>query len=434
MLKQLKSVYDYLPKQYLTFLKYIPDRLLFGKSYINYKSKVSFDKNIINKNLYETLLYAKKHTMYGKDNIPDYITEENSIEILNLLPVVTSYDIATNLDYYVSDEFNKFNSYYTTTGGTGRNPTTILLSNEAYGIEWAHVHHIWSFAGYDKKKHLKLTLRGKSFKGDKLVEYNPIYNELVVDTFKIKENNFVHLLKELKKYDIKYIHGYPSLVKEFMVYFTKFNYKPNIKGIFLASEGVSIEDKIKMQKFFNCKVLSFYGQTERALIAADFDSNDIHKVYTSYGYPKVVDGELIITSFVNRALPLINYRIGDGAELFEDTKNIYLKNLKGRWGKDFVYLDENKKIPTASINLHSKIQDEIVFYQIHQKEFAKIEIRVIQKATRDMESEELLEVFGNEMKTNLKDFEIVVKLVSEDEIVKSHRGKMILLVQELKFE
>lgn len=432
MLKQLKSIYDYLPKQYLTFLKYIPDRLLFGKSYINYKSKVSFDKNLINKNLYETLLYAKKHTRYGKENIPNYLTEENSIEILNSLPVVTSHDLATNLNYYVSDEFNKFNSYYTTTGGTGRHPTTILLSNELYGIEWAHVHHIWSCTGYERKKHLKLTLRGKSFKGDKLVEYNPIYNELVVDTFKIKESNFNILLNELKKYDIKYIHGYPSLLKEYMVYFEKFNYKPNLKGIFLASEGISIEDKIQMKKFFNCKILSFYGQTERALIAADFEANDMHKVYTSYGYPRIVDGELIVTSFVNRALPLINYRIGDGAEIVEDDKYIYIKNLKGRWGKDFIYLDENKKIPTASINLHSEIQDEIVFYQIHQKEFAKIEIKVLQKSTSDMNGDKLLKIFGSEMRVNLQDFEVDVELVDDSGIVKSQRGKMMLLVQELK--
>jgi len=38
---------------------------------------------------------------------------------------------------------------------------------------------------------------------------------------------------------------------------------------------------------------------------------------------------------------------------------------------------------------------------------------------------------GDEMRTNLKDFKIDVRLVGEDEIVKSHRGKMILLVQEL---
>ncbi len=166
-------------------------------------------------------------------------------------------------------------------------------------------------------------------------------------------------------------------------------------------------------------------------LAVDVDANDMFKVYTSYGYPRVVDGELVATSFVNRALPLINYKMGDGAEIIEDDKYIYIKNLKGRWGKDFVYLDKTKKIPTASINLHSKIQDEILFYQIHQKEFRKIDIKILQKVTSSMTEDKLLEVFGSEMRENLKDFEINVQLVDEDKIQKSHRGKMILLVQEI---
>lgn len=431
MLATIKKIYDALPKEYLKFLRYIPDRMLFGKSYMAWKDLVSFDKSLIDKNLFDTLNYAREHTAFGRDHIPARFDIKDAKNILESLPLVTSADLANNLDYYISDKFNKFNSYTTTTGGTGRNPTMILLSNELYGIEWAHVHHIWAVAGYDRRRDVKLTLRGKSFKGDKLCEYNPLYNELVVDVFKIKSDNFPQLLEEIKKYAIKYIHGYPSLVKEYMVYFQKYHYMPRLKGILLASEGVSVEDKRQMSEFFGCKVLSFYGQSERALIAADFDGNDMHRVYTSYGYPRVVNGELVITSFVNRALPLINYQIGDGAEIIEDDHYLYLKNLTSRRGKDFVYLTKDKKISTAAINLHSPIQGEILYYQIHQKEFGKIEIRVLQKKTSIVPAEHLLKVFGDEMKANLKEFEVTVRIVHEDEIVKSHRGKMILLVQEL---
>lgn len=432
MLKQLKKIYDQLPKKYIKFLKYIPDRVLFGKSYMEWGSKVSFDKNIIDANLVEILNYAREHTEYGRQNIPQNVTPANAREVLESLPLVSSYDLSTNLEYYISDEFKGRNSYLTTTGGTGRNPTSILLSNQSYGIEWAHMHHIWSLAGYSKKKDLKLTLRGKSLKGDRLVEFNPIYNELVVDTFNVKDANFAQFIKEVEPYEITYIHGYPSLVKEFMVYFEKYNYKPKLKGVFLGSEGATPEEKKLISDFFGCKVVHWYGQSEKVALAFDVDGDGRFRVYTSYGYPRVVDGELVATTFVNHALPLINYKMGDGAEIVEDGKHLYIKNLRGRWGKDFVYLDKNKKIPTASINLHSSIQDEIVFYQIHQKEFAKIEIRVLKKATSSMKSDELLEMFGSEMRANLKDFEITVRLVEENEIVKSHRGKMILLVQELK--
>ncbi len=432
MLATMKQIYDVLPKKYLKFLRYIPDRLLFGKSYIEWKSKVSFDKNLIDQNLFDTLNYAREHTAYGKDHIPKKFDISEVKTILESLPMVSAYDIATNLDYYTSDEFNRFNSYTTTTGGSGRNPTTLLLSNELFGIEWAHIHHIWSFAGYKRQRDTKLTLRGKSLKGDKLAEYSPIYNELVVDTYKINHTNFKQLLDEIKKYNIKYIHGYPSLVKEYMGYFKMYGYIPKLNGIFLASEGSSVDEKKAMTDFFGCKVISFYGQSERALIAVDIEANGIHKVYTSYGYPRVVDGELVVTSFVNRAMPLINYQIGDGAEIFEDEHFLYLKNLTGRWGKDFIYLTKEKKISTTAINFHSPIQSEILYYQIHQKEFGKIEVRLLQKITSTISPDNIISIFKDEFNTKLKEFEINVRVVHEDEIIKSHRGKMILLVQDLQ--
>jgi len=434
MLQNLKKIYDNIPKKYVSFLKYLPDKLLFGKSYLNWKEKVSFDKSIVDKNLLEILNYSRENTQFGKDNIPENITLDNVKNTLDSLPLVSSYDLSTNLDYYISDEFKDKNSYLTTTGGTGRNPTSILLSNQSFGIEWAHMYSIWAFADYEKSKDLKLTLRGKSLKGNKLIEFNPVYNELVVDTFKVKDSNFKEFIAELKKYNIKYIHGYPSLLKEFIVYFEKYNYIPKINGVFLGSEGATVEDKKLISDFFNCKVVHWYGQSEKVALGVDIEANGMFRVFTSYGYPRIVDGELVATSFVNRALPLINYKMGDGAEIVEDDNYIYLTNLRGRWGKDFVYLDETKKIPTASINLHSSIQNEIVFYQIHQKEFAKIEIKVLQKVTSKMKRDNLLNIFSKEMKSNLKDFEIIVKLVKEDEIQKSHRGKMILLVQELKIQ
>lgn len=432
MLFYLKKFYDLLDKKHLTCLQYIPDCILFGKSYFVWKSKVSFDKHLIDQNLYDTLNYVREHTQYGKDHIPKTFELKDAKNVLATLPLVSSYDLATNLSYYTSDEYNSFNSYSTTTGGTGGNPTTIILSNALYGIEWAHVHHIWSSVGYDRKKDTKLTLRGKMLKGEKLVEYNPVYNELVVDVFKVNANNFPQLLEAIKSYNIKYIHGYPSLVKEYTTYFKLHNYIPKLKAILLTSEGVNIEDKKWIADFFGCKVLSFYGQSERALIAADFEANGTYKVYTSYGYPRIVDGELVITSFVNRALPLVNYKIGDGAEIFEDEHCLYLKNLSSRRGKDFIYLTKEKKIASTSLGLHTSIQNEILYYQFHQKEFGKVEIWIVPKITSPISAEEIATTFSHQMKERLKDFDINIRIVSETKIVKSHRGKLMILVQELK--
>jgi len=430
MLSELKLAYDKLPKEQLKFLKYIPDRMLFGKQYKTYYNKVSFDKNQIEYNLLNILNYSRNNTNFGRENIPKKIYLDEVQDVLKDLPLISSSDLSENLDYYISKEFQNKNAYLTTTGGTGRNPTTILLSNESFGIEWKHMHHIWSHVNYQKTRDLNLTLRGKSLKNNKLVEYNPIYNELIVDTFKIKDSNFKHFIEILKKYPVKHIHGYPSLVKEFMHYFKKHGYSPKFKGIFLGSEGASIQDKKDFSNFFGAKILHWYGQTEKVTLAIDSENNNLFKVYTSYGYPRIVKGELIATSFINHALPLINYKTGDSSEIIEDDHHIYLKDIKGRWGKDFIYLNKSKKIPTSSINLHSLIQDKILFYQIKQNEFGKLDIKVLPK--HHINIFDIKNIFKKEMKKNLQEFQIEVTIVEESKIERSARGKMLMLIQNLE--
>lgn len=431
MLGNLKKIYDCIPKKFLFFLKNTPDIILFGKSYVQWKAKISFDKTLFDINLADTLNYAREHTLFGRDHIPNFVDSNNARVILESLPIITSHDIATDLAYYTSDEYNLFNSYLTTTGGTGRNPTTILLSNELYGIEWAHGHHIWSLAGYERKRDIKLTLRGKILHGSKLVEFSPIHNEIVVDVYKVNQKNFKDFIKIIKNYDIKYIHGYPSLVKQYMEYFREYRYIPKLNGVLLTSEGTTVSEKKKISDFFGCKVISFYGHSERALIAVDIEANGIYKVYSSYGFPRVVNGELVVTSFVNRAMPLINYSMGDGAELVEDEHSFYLKNITSRRGKDFVYLTKDIKISVTLLAMHTGVENEILYYQFHQKEFGKIEIRLLQKTDSSLQAQELCKKFSEAVQKELKDFTINVKAVTDNQITKSHRGKMILLIQEL---
>lgn len=432
MLGGLKKIYECLPKSLFSFLKNLSDSLLFGKSYQIWKSKVSFEKSLFAINLAETLNYARKHTQYGKDYIPEDITPENAISVLETLPIVTSKHLASDLSYFTSDEFSSLNAYTTTTGGTGRNPTKILLSNELYGIEWAHVHDIWGYAGYNRKTDLKLTLRGKALKGKKLVDFSPIQNELIVDVYKVNLKTFPDFLKAIEPYDIKFIHGYPSLIKQYIEYFREFKVQLNLKGVLLTSEGSTVEEKKFIQNFFKCKVISFYGQSERALIAVDVESNGIYKVYSSYGYPRVVEGELVVTSFVNKAMPLINYNLGDSAEILEDKHSFYLKNLVSRRGKDFIYYDAQTRTSVTLLAMNTGVEEDILYYQFHQKEFAFIEVRLLLKRHIVHPPSEISKKFQEAIQKEIPGFTITVSIVDESKIIKSERGKMMLLIQELK--
>ncbi|WP_157941330.1 hypothetical protein, partial [Vibrio cyclitrophicus] len=80
------------------------------------------------------------------------------------------------------------------------------------------------------------------------------------------------------------------------------------------------------------------------------------------------------------------------------------------------------------------LQGEIIFYQIIQTQFGKIKINILPKHESRKNNNELVHAFYAEIKNKLSEFEIRVEIVSEEQIKKSVRGKMMMLVQELNIK
>jgi phenylacetate-CoA ligase len=80
---------------------------------------------------------------------------------------------------------------------------------------------------------------------------------------------------------------------------------------------------------FGCPVLKHYGHSERVLMAASMPQDDRYFFWPQYGWFELVGfdgkpvrrpgipGEIVGTSFDNRAMPFVRYRTGDVAVLSE---------------------------------------------------------------------------------------------------------------------
>lgn len=445
-LQGIKNLYRALPPWMTAGVRLVPDGILFGRSYR--ASNPSVDAALYGINLKNALEYARVHTEWGRENIPINIPAEDTESFVRTLPIVSSEELAANPARFTSDEANGRNSYWTTTGGSGRNPTSICLCNSSYGVEWKHMHHIWRSCGvpYLRRRDLKLTFRGYHLREGELVRFDPIYNELSVDPFQLNDVNFGKFLGLVRRHKVSCLHGYPSLISLFMERLKARGEGFPVNLIFLGSEGASAELKHAMADFFNARVISWYGQTEKVSLAYDADASGQFVNFSSYGYTWILNpdengvGEIIGTTFVNRAMPLVNYRTGDYGRIQPQNRIredgsalqvLVIDRLQGRWGKDFVYRSKGDKIPTSAINLHDGIQQKIVFYQIEQNEYGKIEVKVLPK--QGFREDEISRELGASLSNRLKGFEVrCVAVKSDSEFVRSPRGKMIMLVQNLK--
>lgn len=450
ILPKIKQLYRALPPWMTAGVRLVPDGLVFGNSYRDCRPSVN--NAGCGRNIKNVLEYARIHTVWGKNNIPAGIRISETEEALKSLPVVGSEDLAAAPELFISDESTEVNSYWTTTGGSGRNPTNIRLSNASFGTEWKHMHSIWNSCAptiaYSRSKDVKLTFRGYHLREGELIRFDPIYNEVSVDSFQLNEGNFKRFLESARKYKISCIHGYPSLISLFMERLINFGETFKAKLIFLGSEGACVELKRQLSEFFGARVVSWYGQTEKVILAYDADANGQFVNFSSYGYPWILNpdengiGEIIGTTFVNKAMPLINYRTGDYGRVTKQTRKdacgvehevLVIDKLQGRWGKDFVYRTSSERIPTSAINLHGRVQERILFYQMIQNEPGKLLVKVLPKngCSQDSVTAEL----GCELSERLKGFEIkCIAVRSDAEFVRSSRGKMIMLVQNMKAE
>lgn len=432
MLDKLKKIYMLMP---------VPvSRIIINLFNLNpYFSKKTWqnveyiDENYSNLNL----LYENIRNLKTDIKTNDYYNLENK----NILeyPLMGSDDLRKSFEKIMNKNIV---GYFTSTGGTGRKPSKLYLSNESYQKDIYHVIWAWSKLGY-KKGDRKLTLRGTDL-GDKLYKYNPIYNELQINIFLMNENNIDLILKEINNFNPNFGHGYPSAFVRFsqLIENKKINFK--LKGISLASESFNEVQRNIIEKVFKCPARGFFGHSERACFAVEkVTEKGIYEVLLTYGLIEIIkdngekaqlseEGEIVCTGFINKAMPLIRYKTGDYATVNQIKNDIVteIKNIKGRWGKDFIYDKEGIPISTTAINIHSDIQYDFKYIQLWQKEKGKLIIKLVPwEKTKDLEIK--FKKISTDFQKKLNKVEVKCIIISEKEIYKTHRGKIPYLINEL---
>lgn len=433
MLDKLKKIYLLLPTPV--------SKIIISLFDLNpYFSKKTWENiKIIDEN-YNSLDLLKKNIEKLKEEVKtnNYYSDSKNKE-LSCYPLIDSKRLREKFDTIINKNVS---GYFTSTGGTGRNPSKLYLSNDSYKKDVYHVVWSWSKLGY-KKGDRKLTLRGVDL-GKKLYKYNPIYNELQINIFLMNENNIEVILKEIEKFNPNFGHGYPSAFVRFSQLVKNKELSFKLKGISLASESFNETQREIIEKSFQCPARGFFGHSERACFAVEkINKKGIYEILLTYGLVEIIknngerasineSGEIVCTGFINKAMPLIRYRTGDYATVNQIKNGVVteVRDIKGRWGKDFIYDEEGNPISTTAINVHSDAQYSFKYIQLYQKEKGKLIIRLVPWEKMIDENNKIQEI-TEDFRKKLNNIEVESRVVSESEIYKTHRGKIPYLISEL---
>ena len=323
-------------------------------------------------------------------------------------------------------------AYRLNTGGSSGEPTAFWTDKNCWAREWAHMHTIWEMLGYDYRD-LKLAIRGRNL-GQRPFAYNPVHNEYIINTY-LNVKDYAPKLEWLfAKRDVKWFHGYPSSIYQFILECESAFGQEGVRRLFKGVRGLLLSSEFPLpymkEKFngYGLNWISWYGHTEMCVLAYDRDCNNRYRPFATYGLAEVVNGHLIGTSFHNFDMPLIRYDTADIATVSQKVgqRGRIVDRIDGRNG-DCIYLPDGTHVATLSALFTGT--KNIVEAQIHQQQDYSLVIRYVPKNEQYADD---LELVKNMLVDRIGSHTVPFSFVRMEKLPRTARGKLRYIVSDVK--
>lgn len=356
----------------------------YGKAYVNY------GKIVCNTSPEQKLLgivnYAIKHVPYYR-NLYRNITINSIRDFEEKIGFIDKDIVMSNWEQFISDEVDWSKVYTGTTGGTSGKPMKIMMPKNRYVFSLYFTHQQYKKFGWDYN--IIGVIRNNKLPETRDYICNPIMRQIIFDAFRGGDEYYKKVWTILKKYNIKFIHAYPSAAYSLL----KSCYNQNIdvsfiKVLFLSSEAITDSQYYFFKEVLNLQIAGEYGHSEKLCRASNLPNDCRYHIDKYYGYTEVIDKDSVIkekgafgqitgTTFMNYSFPLIRYKTGDYAFISEYEPNLILNSIEGRWDNSIIYKMNDTQITATALNLHSDIYEHIDGLQYIQEKKGYIIVNVI---------------------------------------------------------
>lgn len=446
-LNQLKGLYTNSPLWLKNIYASIPYDIRNGHAYRKWKNFLAEqinDEEYQLIKLKETISYAYSNTAYYKKlfhTLGCTVNDINDLQDIQKLPFIDKDTVRDNYDDLIAKNLPNKRTFFVTTGGTSGEPMKFLQSNNVWSKELAFLYSMFSRHGYYPKM-LKASFRGGEFDNNLKEIYwkqNPVHNEIHFSPFHINLETISFYVDKLNALKPLVFHSYPSslllLIDCMAERGLALEYIPKL--IIIISENYTSNDILKIKNFFDCELLSFYGHSERLILAPTITQGmDIHKIDKRYGLFELIDnngvaitadsnhGEMIGTSFDNLAMPLIRYKTNDYTH-FVNYHKCEIGKIEGRWNQEYLDGKNGSKIYLTALNMHSNIFDNVIQFQFIQNSVGEVDFLVLVKpAFGESDEKKILDAFKKKVGHSIN-----FKLICVAQLMLTTRGKFKRIIR-----
>ena len=248
-----------------------------------------------------------------------------SLQDLQRLPILSRETLRENSANFFSDSTPPRSRIHAgTTGTTGAN-LTVAYSEQALAKNWAFLLRQWAWAGITPRSP-RITLFGaRVVPAHRAVPpfwaFNIPERQLLLSIFHLSERTAGDYLECLTRHSGKVLEGFPSVLAILADFAERRGITIPMRVVFTSGEPLYSGARGKIEKVFQARVFDSYGMTELCGLIQQCEAGEMH-LAPEYGYLEILndagnpvgpneEGYFVWTGFLNHAMPLIRYRIGD---------------------------------------------------------------------------------------------------------------------------
>jgi len=371
-------------------LRRLPNRLRFGPDFdrvhaflaeSQYWSKGEMAAYQMTK-LRETLEHAYNHVPYYRARMLELDINpaaDDLLEVLNRLPMVNKTDALAHYQEIIPSNLKAGKIFHAHTSACQGPFMEMPRTAYAHIIERAYLLLIWEWAGY----HLdEPALRLRAVDGvDQQVTYDAAQNCLEFPLAVFTDQTCRLVADKARTFKPKAIFGYPSYLFALAEAVVRLNREADfssVKVCFAASEKLFPYQRRLIAKAFAATVSQWYGQAEQVCLAGWCPECEcLHEIsqyslveYQPIGNDPHGPAEVVGTSFLNEAFPLLRYRMNDVVTLAETPNRCgrpypSIKEVQGRAG-DFLVTPKGALVSPTSLEFSWDLVPGIQQIQILQ--------------------------------------------------------------------